>query len=467
MNLRTMSPMPIRALLVAALCLASTGTASAAPQQEMILGAEGQVYSVRVGDRAALFGVEQPEAESVLALDVQWPDGSQQRLLVPGTDGGEPENHPFLLLDSETQTLYLLWESVLNKLHPIVNLITFRDNTWGEKVEIVYNPFVSKTAPRMLVQHDEIHQFDETGASVTKRRTVIHVVWSELEGDAQYATYYVPVLIDDGVTLHSTPVRLNDLVPPSELPAGFAPDAAPLVEMLEGRDDRRTLVSFPSDGGARLAVVELDLLPGDLSRLADEARGHIIDIGARHTPLSPDAIRSIAEEARGHIIDIGVAYHPEVIRAIADEARGHIIDIGVHGDVGATPDIRSIAEGARGHIIDIGSKLTERGLRRVHGAQQSRLLEIGSTEEAAATSPVLIRVKAIATYERPDLGGAPSHLFLSSSGEDAVLARTEEGRVVYRQLRGTEWSPVHELKLGSGLDLEAALGVLKARVGRD
>lgn len=449
--------------------LAFAGSSAAAPQGEMLLGASGEVFTVRTGSHWSLFGDSPGAEEPVLALDVRWPDGTHQRHLVPGTEGAEPENHPFLLLDDQTQTLYLLWESVINRLHPIVKLTTFHGGFWGEETEIVYNPFVAKTSPQMLVHHDEVHDVDAAGTAVTRRRTVIHVVWSEEDAVGEYSSFYVPLIIDDGITLHSSPLRLNDLVPSTAAATDVtaAPASAPSLTLQEGRDESHALVAFPIDGGERLAVVELDLLPGDLARLAGDARGHIIDIGVRSGPLTPEVVRAIADEARGHIIDIGVAYHPEVTRAIADEARGHIIDIGVRGSNDGMLDIHTIADGARGHIIDIGTKLAERGLRRNQLAGLARLLELEPNGEDSTTPPVLIQVKPLGKHLQPDMGGATTHVFLSTGGDEMILARAEEGGVQYRQLTAGAWSPLLELKLSSSFGLESALAVLKARVGAE
>lgn len=451
-------------LLVGACWSIGVGTAEAEPQGDMLLGSDGQVFSIVAGEVASLFPESPGNVETALALDIRWPDGDQQRHLVPGTEGREPENHPFLVLDGETQTLYLLWESVVNYLHPIVNLITFQDGTWGERIEIISSAFAAKASPQMLVQHDEVQELDASGKLTARRRTVVHVVWGEDEFGTGRVTYYVPVVIDHGVTLLGSPLRLNDLFP--EIGVSTATDGELRLTSVirSGSDERRALIVFPNPGGDGIGIVELDVLPGDLAHLAEGARGHIIDIGFTGGPLSPADIRSIADKARGHIIDIGVAYHPEVIRAIADEARGHIIDIGVRGDGGAPPDLQRIADSARGHIIDIGSKLTERGLRRAYAGGETRRLTVSTSTEDAPMTPVLIQAKAIATHAQPELSGTASHAFVSPGGEDVIFARVEEERVIYRQHRLDGWTPPLELKLGPGLDLDTALSMLQGRV---
>src|SRR5206468_3348341 len=144
---------------------------------------------------------------------------------------------------------------------------------------------------------------------VTKHRTSLHLLWQE-EGAAAGSinTFYTPVIFVDGVFTGNNPVY--DLS--AFLPAGTAADIQPALlrapTIQSGRDQRTVVVAFASQSTGQMATVEIDVLPEELSRLSEEARSHIIEIGA---PLYPGKLPDLAAKARSHIIEIGVAFHPE------------------------------------------------------------------------------------------------------------------------------------------------------------
>ncbi|MEA2601793.1 MAG: hypothetical protein QOF89_2785 [Acidobacteriota bacterium] len=445
------------------------GAASAglAADHDTALGSGGEVYMVRTGTYASLFPGKKdyPRDNAVLALDVQKPGAPLQRILVPGTGGTEIETTPSVVFEDDSQTVFLLWGSAIN-IHPILELAGFDGTQWSKAIDVVGNPFAFKTSPQFAITRDS---YEAEGAgpddpAVTRHRTILHLIWQEENAASQLQTFYTPLVINDGVYIGSNPVyNLDDNLP--DRTAAAAGDVssslvrAPVVQ--SGRDDRTVVITHTSSVTGQLVTLEVDVLPEQLSHLADGARSHIIDLGAR---LFPQDLPTLAEKCRSHIIDLGNAFHPEVIQSIAEQVKAQIL-------AGDPAGLLSLAEAARSHIIDLGAKLSRRGLRSVNGADATaKIVEIDDVSDLPASGQGneganFLQFRVISALPVPAGGsGTAVRVFVSQTGENLIVSWALPDRVVYRNSRDAGWSDLKELHFSDTLNLAKAYDILDQKV---
>jgi hypothetical protein len=459
---------PIAALL-ALLALAGTGAAQA---QQATLGSDGELYIARTGAYRDLFAKGSPGyrpeidgASPVLALDVIVPGAAAaRRVLVPGTEGSEIEGIPSLFFEDSSQTLFMVWESRLNRIFPVLMLGGFDGRDWIEPIQINGNPMSVKTSPQLAVTHDSYQVGGDD--SETRQRAVIHLLWGEENGAGSYETFYTPIILQNGTFIGKNPVyRLNDFdaAKVSALPT-LDPDLLHALRIQPGRDGQTVVAAFTSPVTQRVVSLEIDVLPAQLGLLADDARAHIIDIGRR---LSyPAKLQQIADVARAHIIDIGRAFQPEIAASLADKVRELILANG------GSANLSSIADLARAHIIDIGAKLSGRGLRSLNA--ESTTLATAEISADPATLPAgpsvvpsltnLIQFRLASNRPVPQAGQGTVSFLLSRSGEEMLVAWAQADRVQYITSNGTGWNVMRELPLSATIDLERAFEILAQRL---
>lgn len=462
--------MRIAGILCLTLGLGLAALPAAASHGEATLGSEGEIYMVRTGTYGDLFsGSSRYDRKTpVLALDIVRPDVPVERLLVPDTENEAVESMPSLLFEETTGTAFLVWESRIN-YHPILMLSGFDGTTWSKPIMIVSNPFADKTSPDVAITHDTYEEPGQDGKPLVHHRTILHVIWSEENGSGLRETFYTPVIFEDGVFvgLHGV-VNLNGIgaltmsASASTVPGGLI--ASPRIE--SGRDRSTVVVAFASDVTQQLVSLEIDVLPTQLARLADDARAYIIDLGARATAPGQE-IKGIAEDARAYIIDLGAkrGFQPEVARSIGDLVRDHIAGDGApQPGGGGAGDFKVIGDKARAYIIDLGAKLSGRGLRTASSSVPSTVENVefdGDSEEGASH---FIQFRLAASLPLPQVGTEQVEMFLSETGQDVIVSWTEGNRLRYRQSQDGDWSETRELRLGGGLDLAQAYQILSRKV---
>lgn len=447
---------------------------------EAALGAEGEVYIARAGTYGELFpGATAGTSPStpVLALDILHPDGASQRLLVPSSNGPEIERSPAVLYEEDSETVYLVWESQ-EQIHPLIRLASYDGRSWSPAVRITGgNSLAAKTSPSIAVTRDAYQETVE-GEQVTRHRTIVHLLWSE-ERASVYETFYSPVILEDGVYLGWNPIfNLNEL---SGSPAPLA-SPAPAAELVRapvlqrGSDGRTVVAAFASATTRRVTTLEVDVLPRELVRLADATRSTIIDVGRRPTsaPITPN-LRALAEGARNSIFATGGAsFHDEILRALADQAQGQIL-------AGEGQEIVSIGEATRSTIIDVGAKFSRRGLRG--GLRPGpNALTAGNADSAVGFDVIeqifpegphadgglgeahVLHFQVMTSRPAPRTGSNGVRVFVSESGDNALVSWKEPGKLVYRDTTENGWAEPRELRLSNHLTLERAYEILQLRV---
>ena len=427
------------------------------------LGSRGEVYLAKTGTYRSLFptGNETDAGNQVLAIEVTKASSSTQRFLVPFTKGSEPETSPALIYEDDSNLLFVVWESRIAPLNSVLMLASFDGTHWTNPIQITGNPFSSKASPQLAITRDSFPIGVEDGTTLFRRRTILHLIWEEEAAPGKYEFLYTPVILEEGSYLGWNPVyHLNDFVADGDSGSSFAPPLAlvhsPVLQ--NGRDSRTILVAFASSEGRWLTSLVIDVLPEELSRLAEGARASIIEIG-RHGSF-PENRTSLADKARVDIIAHGTAFHTDVVRYMADQIHDQIL-----ADRGN--DLSVLAEKARASIIEIGVRLSGRGLRdRGDSATtKARIAEIEDPQPSPNASPAhLIHFRAASSLPTPQVGGSSLRLFVSDGGEDMLVSWTEKDRVLYRMSTDDGWTDQREIKLSESVNLDRAYEILAQRV---
>jgi hypothetical protein len=381
-----------------------------------------------------------------------------QRVLVPGTGGTEVENSPSLIFEDTSETLFLVWESRLNGIFPVLMLGGLDAGQWLQPVQVNGNPMSDKTSPQIAVTHDS---YQMAASQEIQQRTVIHLLWGEENGAGAYETFYAPVILANGSFIGKTPIyRLNDF-DTARVSVGLPPVGSALLHALRiqpGRDGQTVVAAFVSPATQRVVSLEIDVLPAQLGMLADDARAHIVDIGRR---LSfPAKLQQIADAARAHIVDIGRAFQPEIAASLANQVRDQILASG------GMPSLSLVADAARAHIIDIGAKLSGRGLRSLN-AESTTLETAEIAAESSSAAPALtnlIQFRLASNRLAPQVGQGTISLFASGTGEDVLVAWAQAERVLYVTSKGNDWNAVREIRLTDSVDLQRAYSILAQRL---
>jgi len=439
--------------------LLATSAAWGSPQQNAILGASGEVYSAKAGTYGELFpqGNAVDSSHPVLALEVTTPDGKRERLLVEGTEGPGKDGLPFLHFEDSSETVFLLWETRFNVVHPMLMLSGYNGKTWIEPLEIIGTPFAPKTSPQFAVTQDVLEEAGPDGVPVTRRRTVLHLVWGDELSDGSIEAFYSPVILDDGVLVsHSAVFSLPAFDKSAVSSSDLSPEFAQGLAIRSGRDERTLVVTYPSPRTHRLVTIEIDSLPAQLGRLSDEARMHIIETGLKHS--FPAGYKQVADLARMHIIETGVRFQPEIIQAIAAQVAQLILDN--KGE----DKLEVIADRARMHIIETGAKLSDRGLRT-----GTSTVEIKQTQADAASRAHLLGFRTVANWPAPtpEVTGKSVRFFPAKSGKSLIVAWPANGKIQYLESQDGGWSRVKEMILSVSLDLDRAYQVLEDKMSRN
>ena len=441
-------------LLLLALGLLPAGGALAM-NRPGVLGANGELYFVRTGTYQELFpgGKQTDAANPVLALEVNRPDKAAERLLVPETDGPAIETVPFVLFEEMSQSIVLVWRSEVKQFHEVLNLSTYQDGKWSETIEMTDNPYAVKTAPQVAMTADVYTTRNAEGNEETVKRTILHLIWWE-DSTSGGKIFYAPLTLLNGVYTGTHPIfDVTGFDTQVATPAAdIVPELLRSPRIQSGRNDHSIVISFVNPRNGLLTTVETTVLPGELSVLADGARAHIIESGAKHK----GELKKVADEARAHIIESGVKFHPKVLSLLADEARAHIIESGARFG----GDLKGLAQSVGTQLVETGSIILENARTVAEGEDplSPRILPMETGFEA------LLQVKTLSGFPAPMTGPTPSTIYVSEDGQRVLVAWETIDEVLYREWRGDSWSAVLSLHLTTSLTRERVEQILEQRV---
>lgn len=450
-------PRLLRLGLLAALC----STQGVAGQSGVGLSGTGEVYRIQEGVYGDLFpGASEAEAtHPVLALELIRPDGTSERLLVPGTEGPGRTASPTLTIDRATDAVYVVWEGWRHS-YPVLHLVTWNADGWSEVVDLSGNPFSFKSNPRLVATADQYPVATPEGEIEYRERTVIHLAWWEEAGPGNQALY-TPLVFEEGRFLASNPVfLLSGLLPPdvSSREISLSTGQSPALGMRPGRNAYSVVVSFPDEDTGTQNAVEIQVLSGNVVALADRARAALAELGA----AGEAELERLTDRARAVVVEFGYrVVGPEVADYLATKMAADLLASGLRGD---TPEgVSQLADRARAVVVEFGARLSP-GAGHPSAAHGLRFFEIAA-EDPAGVSHLLVFRLASSRPVPPGLDELSLATYLSDTGTELVLAWDEDQAVAYVEGRTEGWGPVQRLRLSDRLSREDAHAALKSRLG--
>ena len=455
-------------LVLAAWCCCSAVALFA--QSDATLGSSGELYRVRTGLYKDLFPGQRPPAgvdptSAALALDIERPGAAAQRLLVPGTAGGDVELLPSLIYEDAANTVYLLWERRVNNIHPVLMLAGFSNGSFSTPIELISDSFSDKTHPQIAMSRDHYQTQDAGGNAAQHSRMVLHILWAQDDSSA-IDTFYSPVIFEDGAYIGWNPVyRLNDIDASSPASPGYpvSPRLLHSPTLEAGQDGRTVTLGFVSPATQNLLTIELDTLPAALSQIADKARAQIIDTGRNKT--TPLTLQQLADLTRTAIISQGASsFRAEVLQAIADATWTKVAN-------SPSLTLQQLADSARQQVITTGAEFAGRGLRSFGDSASTQLAEVSLDQNYAAATGAqpsqLFQLRVTSSRPTPNVGTGTgeTRLFVSETGERVIASwfDSASNQLFYRVSDGGTWNDPLTIKLSSTLTLETAYSILDQR----
>lgn len=439
-----------------ALGVASVAAPAAAASQPAALGAHGEVYSVVSGNCAQIFSAMPgcPANHRVLALEIQRPGAPTQKTLVPSTEDFWPEDSATLLYEDSSDSLFIVWESWWNGIHPQLNLASYGPEGWSEVVEVSGRPFTEKRSPQLAVTRDSYVGADPDAPAV--QRTVVHLIWRESFDPAGDQLRYSPLVLEDGVFIGSNEVfDLAAVAEPADNGGSVAGPDGPMAQaaaIQAGKERGTVTVGYGDAASGRFYTVQIRVVPGEVSVLAEQMRAWIDDRLAAGGPIDMEAL---AHQARLRLLELGARLHPAFVGYLADQVFLYMSQLDPGGGLESIPD------GASNKVIDVGGRLSGEGLVSITGPRRGIMIDVGLRSTGRGNHEL---VEILSDRPLPATGPGPVLVFLSGSGEHALVAWDQDGALRYRETTPDAWGEVHGLEIGPRLSFDQAIEVLKQRI---
>ncbi len=435
-------------------------TSASAFDRPGALGPGGEIYLTRVGTYGVLFpkGKAYPASNVVLALEVSRSGGAADRVLVPGTEGAEIEASPSVVYEETSRSLYVLWQSKISSVNRLI-LRSFKDGSFGPPIEVRSGTFnMTMSAPQAAVTRDEFFVPADGGGTATVHRMLLHLIWWEESGVGN-RVLYAPITLIEGMYTGWHPVySLNDLdgsIDDSLAASEALPQLYRSPRIQTGRNDHSVVISFANERNGRLDVLDVSLLPGEISFIADRIRSHIIDIGR----MSPSA-QTIADRIRSHIIDIG-RLNSQVVGFLSTDVYQHILAVGPQY-VGSV-DYDGLADEVSGYATRAASTLLENGRL---GEDPPEILRLAADSDDNELGAPRLQIRRVFGQPAPRTAPAPTTIFTSEDGKAVVVAWDVVNQVRYRESSPEGWGEIFVVNLTTELTREKAYEFLEQRLRR-
>jgi hypothetical protein len=227
--------------------------------------------------------------------------------------------------------------------------------------------------------------------------------------------------------------------------------------VVPGSDSQTVLVGFADAASHQMVTLRIEVLPAELSALADELERFLREDVAAACAAEPT---SLAERARAHLVVIGTRFSSFARGFIADAVR----DWMAASAGGACTDggVRGLRERARAHLVVIGRRALREVIVTAEGvAPNTHLLTIPSSlrNQRHDLSVAMVR----ATTVPPALGSGAARIHVAGSGRNLLVSWEGANRLFYQEYDGTSWLPEQSLLLTPTFTLLDAYAVLDGR----
>jgi hypothetical protein len=451
--------MTVRRSIVSALGALALLLLAVAPlaAQQATLGADGALYTARVGTYGSFFprGRTYAADANVLILEVQKPDGERTRWLAPGAETVAPDAVPFLLWEDSSRRLFMVWEGFTH-IHSAVRLASFDGANWSDPLEISGNPFTKKSSPRLAITRESYVRDDGHGA-VAGIRTVLHIVWYEDDyGDVQ--VLYAPLALDNGTPPRLLPpiFELGQFVPAATA-AGTAPSSSLLrsPRVVAAADQKSVLIALVDDATDQLATLRVDVLPVELSAVADDLQ-HFFEV-EENDPCRGD-LTALAERARAHLVVVGTRFSAYARGYMADAVR-EWLTASRNGEC-AAGGRSALAERARAHLVVIG----RRALREVivSASEESSYVLSFDAAQVGVRADLSLSLQRVA-LSPPALSTGATRIHIGGLGHRTLVSWLAGRQLYYQENDGTAWLPRQSLALSDSFTLDQAYALLDGK----
>jgi len=442
-----------------------TGAATARELSSSALGNSGEVYEILSGRYEELFpgGEELPGNSKVLALAVTRGDTSE-RYLLPGTGSRQPESAASLFYERSRGSLVVLWRSGAADKAELLNVVTFADGSFSEAYEIADPTYASLAPPHMVVTHDRYDiQLSETQWESIER-TILHLLWAARDGSGIDVRYSPLIFVEGIYSGWNQVVSLRDTTAGPEAPLAAASEALlSTLDLAASENGQRVVASFVSGLDNKLCVVDVGVLPLELSYLGEEVREGLSGLAAS---FASEDISSFADNGRLEIVSVGRRHrmHPAFVDYLAEEVVQEILVVGTDFTLSSYDDL--VAH-LRHFTLETAAPLVTSSANYARTASGSIILEVdvGHLNLGATGPPPLINLRVLRALGAPVIGKGQTHLFASPDGRHVLVSWEDgNGRLSYVENEADGWSEPLSLVLGDRLSSERAYEVLERRV---
>lgn len=437
------------------------GATMAAPanSQMAALGHDGEVYRLRLGPGNTFIAGPSAPASHLLALEITHQDGRVELSVVPETDLGDSvESTAALLYEESSETVFLVWDSRVNYIHSELRLASYHAGVWSDVIKVRGGWLTPRSAPRIAVTRDKTELVGAEGGHRVVQRTIIHLAWWE-GTDGGDAVYYTPIILEDGQYVGTHEVLLLNELSFEAVEANGKDVSPPLLQapsLRSGRDSESMLVGFVDAATGFLRTAEIRPTPGILTGLGDRLRHRIIDMGSLvDWTNDPPAF---GRDVRREVVAAAEQLHPSVRNYLAQEIQRLFTET-----TASSSSLEELANEARLQIVEIGTTLLSGRLQNINGGLRHRIIDMGSLADPQGGSHV-ITARPLINRPAPTTPDAPTFLYLSGDGTEALVAWYTAETVSYVETSGAEaWTAPATLLLGEVLDLVGAFEILEQR----
>lgn len=435
--------------LLAVLLAVCFAGAAAAKDVTSVIGSGGAVLKIRSGTYGELFpqGDEVAAEAEVLALNVLRP-GLEESFLVPKTESDSPESSATLYYEKTTDLTFLLWEGVLNRIHPRLYVATFDGTQWLDVVDVLGGSFAAKKDPQLVIRGDEIPSLKRSSLTDIPKRTVVFLVWSEEVG-AINRKRMVPLVVEHG-TFFGLDQRLvlDDFMKTSGTAWSVVDqDLREALRLQPGSQGTSAVVGFFNENDNKIVTLGVELLPYELSRLAARVAEALQDVDPG---LAVDVVVS---QVRGLVLSYGSEFNPGSLRYMADE-----LEALIRSERGTPNPPRNLPDKARLQIVLTGARHKANGLA---DSEESEIIEVGAPDRNGVNQHV--KITLLSRRPAPKVGGKVS-MFLSRAGYDALIAWEYNGFVFFQESEGNSWGGLEQIELSDTLPRDAVFDLLASRI---
>jgi hypothetical protein len=419
-----------------------------------ILGSNGEIFQLQLGLKSAILPASQGPDTHLAVLEISRRDGSTERFVVPGTGQGQDiESAATVLFEPATETLFIVWESRVNFIHSVLKMVSFDGTAWSDVISLRGGWVTPRSTPTIAITRGEYPSLD---GSTSVHRTILHMTWWESTPDGD-EVLYAPIILENGGF-----VEVQDSLVLAQVPTvGEADPAFGLVseallhspDIRPARDADSVIIGFADAGSGLFRTVEVHAIPGQLSGFADRLRSRIVEFST--TELQP---LQRAELAWSEISLLGANLHPSVRDYIARGVFDYLVDSESPQD---NPEL--LAEGVRRLVIEIGDSATGGSLMSFNDALRSRIVEFDSHSGERQTPSHVFTVRPTSERAAPLTPEAPTSLYLSPTGQQALVAWEEEGGISYIETTADGWTEGVTLRFGASLTQAIARQILSER----